>query len=262
MRILFIGDVVGKAGKRVLASHFDRIVDRHRIDFAIANVENAADGSGVTPELAVEFLSLGINCLTSGNHIWDKREITPYIAAEPRLLRPINYPDELPGSGTFLGETPAGVPVGVVNVMGRIFMPPIDDPFRSARAACDRLKTRARVVIVDMHAEASSEKMALGWHLDGLASAVIGTHTHVPTADERILSGGTAFITDVGMTGPYDSVIGMDKEASLSRFLSHMPARLTSAQRDARVAAVVIDIDEASGRARAIERLSRGDADA
>ena len=262
MRILFIGDVVGRAGRRVLAAHFDRVVDRYRIDFSIANVENAADGSGVTPELAVEFLSLGINCLTSGNHIWDKREVVPYIADEPRLLRPINYPDESPGSGCFLGETPGGLPVGVVNVMGRIFMPPINDPFRAARAAVDGLRSRSRVVVVDMHAEATSEKMAMGWHLDGLASAVIGTHTHVPTADERILPGGTAFISDVGMTGPYDSVIGMDKEASLSRFLSHMPARLTAAQKDARLAAVVIDIDEASGRARGIERVSRTDADA
>ena len=262
MRILFIGDVVGKAGRRVLAAHLDRLVDKFSIDFSIANVENAADGSGVTPDLAAEFLAMGIHCMTTGNHIWDKREIAPYIAAEKRLLRPINYPDELPGSGCYLGETAGGLPVGVINVMGRIFMPPVNDPFRAARAAVEDLKTRARVVIVDMHAEATSEKMALGWHLAGLASAVVGTHTHVPTADERILPGGTAFITDVGMTGPYDSVIGMEKEASLSRFLFHMPARLTSAQKDARLAGVVIDVDEESGRARTIERVTRGDADA
>ncbi|HEY3174682.1 MAG TPA: TIGR00282 family metallophosphoesterase [Candidatus Polarisedimenticolia bacterium] len=255
MRILFIGDIVGQAGRQMLTRHLDRLVDRHRIDFTVANVENAADGLGVTPEIASEILAMGVDCLTSGNHIWDKRQITDYIDTQPRLLRPINYPQDLPGRGTYLGETPSGLLVGVVNVMGRIFMPPTDDPFRSARAALQTLSARTKVLIVDMHAEATSEKMAMGWYLDGRASAVIGTHTHVPTADERILPGGTAFITDAGMTGSFDSVIGMEKEPALARFLTHMPERLTSARKDARLCGVLLDVDEGTGRARAIDRL-------
>jgi len=255
MRTLFIGDTVGKAGLRLLTDQLDRLIDRHRIDYCIANMENAADGLGITPEIASEFLSLGIHCITSGNHIWDKREIKEYIGGEPRLLRPVNYPSDLPGSGIHVGETAAGIKVGVLNVMGRVFMPPVDDPFRAARASVEEIKTRARIVIVDMHAEATSEKMAMGWYLDGQVSAVVGTHTHIQTADERILPGGTAYITDVGMTGPYDSIIGMDKEAALSRFLNHMPARLTSARGDPRLCAVLIDIDESTGRASSIQRL-------
>ena len=255
MRTLFVGDTVGKAGLKLLAEQLDRLVDRHRIHFCIANMENAADGMGITPEIAEEFLDLGIQVITSGNHIWDKREIKDYIAREPRLLRPLNYPSDSPGSGTYVGETASGIRVGVVNVMGRVFMPPVDDPFRAARSAVEALRPITPVIIVDMHAEATSEKMAMGWHLDGVASAVIGTHTHIQTADERILPGGTAYITDVGMTGPYDSVIGMEKEGALTRFLSQMPARLGSARGDPRICAVLIDIEPSTGKATTIQRL-------
>jgi metallophosphoesterase (TIGR00282 family) len=255
MRILFIGDTVGKAGMKLVADQLDRLVDRHRIDFCVANMENAADGLGITPDIAEEFLSAGLHCITTGNHVWDKREIKDYITKQPRLLRPVNYPRDLPGAGSFIGETASGAKVAVLNVMGRVFMPPVDDPFRAARAAVEQLRAKTPIVIVDMHAEATSEKIAMGWYLDGLVTAVIGTHTHIPTADERVLPGGTAYITDVGMTGPFDSIIGMDKDAALSRFLSHMPARLTSAKGDPRLCAVIVDVEPSSGRALGIARL-------
>ncbi len=265
MKILFIGDVVGKAGRRALASHLPRLIDRHRIDFTIVNIENAADGMGVTPEISEDMLAMGVDCLTSGNHIWDRREIRDYIAGQPRLLRPLNYPGDLPGSGVHVGETPAGVRVGVINVMGRVFMPPVNDPFRPARDAVTEMKRQTPVIVVDMHGETTSEKVAMGWFLDGQASAVVGTHTHIQTADETILPGGTAYITDVGMTGPYDSVIGMSKEIIMARFLTLDSGRMTSARGDPRVCGVVLDVDEVSGRARSIERLmlpaaGRGDA--
>jgi hypothetical protein len=255
IRILFIGDLVGKAGWRALEEHALRLVDRRRIDFVVINVENAADGLGVTPDQAEDLFALGAHCLTSGNHIWDRREIRDYLRSERRLIRPANYPPDLPGSGLCVGETPGGVPVAVVNIMGRVFMPPVDDPFRVAADVVGEARRLAPVVVVDMHAEATSEKMAMGWHLDGQVAAVLGTHTHVQTADERILPGGTAYITDVGMTGPYDSVIGMEKEPVLSRFLNHTQARMTAARGDARLCAVVVEADPASGRATAIERL-------
>lgn len=255
MNILFIGDVVGRAGLRLLEQELHRLVDRHRVDFTIANMENAADGLGVTPEIAERTLELGVDCMTSGNHIWDRRAIKDYIHGEPRLLRPVNYPSELPGRGTWIGRTPAGTPVGIVNVMGRVFMPPVDDPFRAAMASVEAIRERTPVVIVDIHAEATSEKMAMGWYLDGRASAVVGTHTHIQTADERLLPEGTAYITDIGMTGPYDSIIGMEKDGALARFLTHMPARLSAARGDPRLCAVLIGIDESSGRAVSIERM-------
>jgi len=266
MKILFIGDVVGKAGRRALASTLPRLIDRHRVDFTVVNIENAADGLGVTPEIADEMLASGVDCLTTGNHVWDRREIRDYIGGQPRLLRPINYPRDLPGAGVHVGETPSGIRVGVINVMGRVFMPPVDDPFRPAREAVTDVRRQTPVVVVDMHAETTSEKVAMGWYLDGEASAVLGTHTHIQTADERILPQGTAYITDVGMTGPYDSVIGMNKEIILSRFLTLDSGRMTSARGDPRVCGVVLDVDEASGRSRSIERLmlpvpaGRGDA--
>jgi len=258
MKILFIGDLVGKAGRRALAAHLERLVDRYAIDYTIANVENVADGLGVTADLAEETIALGVDCLTSGNHIWDKREIREYIKRQPRLLRPLNYPRELPGSGIHVGETASGIRVAVLNAMGRVFMPPIDDPFRLTRDAVDEARRQTPVIIVDMHGEASSEKIAMGWFLDGEVSAVLGTHTHIQTADERVLPGGTAYITDVGMTGPYDSVIGMDKQIVLSRFLTLESGRMTSARGDPRLCGVVLDIDEATGRARSIERLMLG----
>ncbi len=256
MKVLFIGDVVGRPGRRAVREHLERVVDRRRVDFTIINVENAADGNGITPEIAEELFDLGAHCLTSGNHIWDRPEIRDYMKHEPRLLRPLNYPDDLPGSGVYIGETPAGARVGVVNVMGRVFMPPVDDPFRPARASVEELIKRTPIVIVDMHAEATSEKQAIAAHLDGLASAVVGTHTHVQTADETILPQGTAYISDVGMTGPYDSIIGMDRHAALQRFLYSVPGRLPAARHGVRLCAVLLEIDDASGRARSIERLS------
>jgi 2',3'-cyclic-nucleotide 2'-phosphodiesterase len=254
VRILFIGDLVGKAGWRALEEHVLRLVDRRQIDYVVINVENAADGLGVTPELAEELFAMGAHCLTSGNHIWDRREIRDYLRSERRLIRPANYPPDLPGSGLHVGETAGGVPVAVVNIMGRVFMPPVDDPFRMAADVVGEARRLAPLVLVDMHAEATSEKMAMGWHLDGQVTAVVGTHTHVQTADERVLPGGTAYITDVGMTGPYDSIIGMEKEAVLSRFLNHTQGRMTAARGDARLCAVVVEADPATGRATGIER--------
>lgn len=254
VRVLFVGDLVGRAGRRVLAEHMDRLVDHRRIDLTVVNVENAADGMGVTPEIAEDLLASGVACMTSGNHIWDKKEIRDYMQHEPRLLRPINYPQDFPGSGAWIGETAGGTRVGVINVMGRIFMPPCNDPFRSVREAVETMRKKTPIIIVDAHAEATSEKMALGWHLDGLVSAVLGTHTHVQTADERILPGGTAYLTDVGMTGPYDSVIGMEKEAAIARFIHSVHGRLSSAKGDPRLCAAIVEI-ERSGKARSIERI-------
>jgi metallophosphoesterase (TIGR00282 family) len=256
MRILFIGDLVGAPGRRVLAEELDRLVDRQRADFVIANVENAAGGFGVTPQIARETLDLGVHCLTSGNHIWDRKEILPYLDEEPRLLRPHNFPSPAPGKGLYVGESAAGVRVGILNLMGRVFMPPLLCPFLTADEAVRALRQQAQVVIVDFHAEATSEKLALGWHLDGRVSAVIGTHTHVQTADERVLPGGTAYITDVGMTGPHDSVIGVEKNLALERFFTQRPVRFNTASGDVRLKGALIDVDEASGRARSIQRLS------
>ena len=255
MRIAILGDVNGRAGRRMVQAHLPRLIAQHRIDFAVANVENAADGFGVTPDLSEELLACGLDCLTSGNHIWDKPEVLDYLAAQPRLLRPANYPNGVPGAGAYVGETPAGVRVAVLNLMGRVYMPPCDDPFRAADEALARLKGRAAVILVDMHAEATSEKSAMGWHLDGRVSAVVGTHTHVQTADETILPGGTAYITDLGMTGPYDSVIGIEKGLALKKFLTGMPVRFAIAKRDARLCGVILDVDETTGRSRSIERL-------
>jgi metallophosphoesterase (TIGR00282 family) len=255
MRVLVIGDVNGRAGRRVLQEHLPRLIASRGIDFAVANVENAADGFGVTPDLAEEFLAQGLHCLTSGNHIWDKQEVIEYLSEQPRLLRPENYPGGAPGRGVFVGETAAGDPVAVVNLMGRLFMPPCDDPFRAADRVLETLGGKARVVLVDMHAEATSEKQAVAAHLSGRVSAVFGTHTHVQTADESILAGGTAYITDLGMTGPYDSIIGIEKSLALKRFLTGMPVRLSVAKRDPRLCGAVIEIDAATGRATSIERI-------
>ncbi|PYS94840.1 MAG: TIGR00282 family metallophosphoesterase [Acidobacteria bacterium] len=255
MRIILIGDINGKAGRQILRARLPSLVAERQVDFSVANVENAADGFGVTPDLAEEFFDCGLDCLTSGNHIWDKAEIMDYIPGERRLLRPLNYPDSQPGSGAYVGESPGGVPVAVVNLMGRVFMPPCENPFKTIDAALPRLRERARVILVDMHAEATSEKSAMGWHLDGRVSAVVGTHTHVQTADETILPGGTAYITDLGMTGAYDSVIGIEKELALKRFLTGMPVRYATAKRDPRLCGVLLDVDETTGKTRAIERF-------
>jgi metallophosphoesterase (TIGR00282 family) len=256
MRILFIGDIFAKVGRDLVRRAVPGLVRRHDIDCVIANGENAAGGFGLTREIADELFRSGIELLTSGNHVWDKRELLSFIDDEPRLLRPLNYPAGTPGRGSTVITTATGDLVGVVNVMGRVFMTAIDDPFTTARREVERLRARTPIVFVDMHAEATSEKVALGWYLDGLATAVIGTHTHVQTADAQVLPGGTAYLTDVGMTGPHDGVIGVEREAIIQRFLTALPSRFETARGMPRLHAVVIDVDGDSGRARSIERLS------
>src|SRR5215471_6013334 len=258
IRLLFIGDIVGKPGRDLVKRGLAGLVDFHRIDLVIANAENSAAGFGITREIGDQLLEWGVDVMTSGNHIWDKKEALDYIGAEPRLLRPANYPAGAPGNGSYLARTRDGRPVGIVNVMGRVFMLNIDDPFAVVLREIDALKERTRVVFVDFHAEATSEKIAMGWHLDGRVTAVVGTHTHVQTADERVLPKGTAYLTDVGMTGPHDSVVGVDIEAALGRFLTGLPARFETATANPRLHAVVIEADAATGMATDIERLSLG----
>ncbi|HYU81036.1 MAG TPA: TIGR00282 family metallophosphoesterase [Vicinamibacterales bacterium] len=256
MRLLFIGDIVARPGREVVRRGLKTLVRAHHIDFVLANVENAAGGAGVTREIADELFGLGIDVLTSGNHIWDKREVLTFIGEEPRLLRPANYPAGAPGSGAFIAKAENGELIGVVNVMGRVFLANIDDPFSVAAREVARLRAAgARTILVDFHAEATSEKLALGWHVDGTVTAVIGTHTHVQTADEHILPGGTAYITDVGMTGAHDGIIGMERTAIISRFITGLPARIESATGDLRLHAVVIEAEAGSGRALGITRV-------
>ena len=258
MRILFIGDIVGRPGRELVRQGLPTLVDHHSIDLVIANAENAAAGFGITREIGDQLLDWGIDVMTSGNHIWDKKEALDYIGTEPRLLRPANYPAGAPGSGSYVARTRDGQSVGVVNVMGRVFMLNIDDPFAVVLREIEMLRQRARVVFVDFHAEATSEKAAMGWYLDGKVAAVVGTHTHVQTADERILPKGTAFLTDAGMTGPHDSIIGVEVEAALGRFLTALPARFETATANPRLNAVVVDVDEKTGLATDIERLNYG----
>jgi metallophosphoesterase (TIGR00282 family) len=256
VRILFIGDIVGKPGRELVRRGLSGLVDFHRIDLVIANAENAAAGFGITREIGDQLLEWGVDVMTSGNHIWDKKEALDYIGAESRLLRPANYPAGAPGKGSYLARTRDGRSVGVVNVMGRVFMLNIDDPFAVVLREIEALKERTRIIFVDFHAEATSEKIAMGWHLDGKVTALVGTHTHVQTADERILPRGTAYLTDVGMTGPHDSIIGVDIQAALGKFLTALPARFETATDNPRLNAVMIEADEQTGRATDIERLS------
>jgi metallophosphoesterase (TIGR00282 family) len=256
MRVLFIGDVFGKPGRKALLGKLQSVIQDHRIDFCVANVENAAGGFGITPQIAEEFLAAEIDVLTSGNHIWDKRAILPYLDQQPKLLRPHNYPATAPGTGIFVGHSRCGTPVAVLNLQGRVYLPPIDCPFVAGAAAVAELRKRARVILVDFHAEASSEKQAFAWYMDGKVSAVIGTHTHVQTADERVLPRGTAYITDVGMTGPHDSVIGSITDFALERFLRQLPVRLEPASGNIRLCGAVVDIDVDSGLADAIDRIN------
>jgi 2',3'-cyclic-nucleotide 2'-phosphodiesterase len=253
--LLFVGDVVGKPGRRILRDVLPRLVDRHQVDYTVVNVENAAGGFGITHAILDELEALPIDCYTSGNHIWDKKETLALLDATPHVLRPANYPHGNPGRGLHVGETAAGIQVATINLEGLVFMRGLESPFRTAERLLASLDEGVRVVVVDFHAEATSEKQALGFHLDGKVSAVLGTHTHVPTADERILPGGTAFLTDVGMTGPYEGVIGFRHDKVLHRFLLQTPAPFEVARRDVRLAGVLLDIDEESGRARTIERL-------
>jgi len=257
MRLLFIGDIVARPGRDLLKRGLKSLVRAHGIDVVLANVENAAGGAGVTREIVDEVLALGVHALTSGNHIWDKREVMQFIDDEPRLLRPANYPTGAPGAGSIVFDGPLGVRVGVVNVMGRIFLATIDDPFAIAAREIARVRDNgARIIVVDFHAEATSEKIAFAWHFDGAVTAIVGTHTHVQTADERVLPAGTAYITDVGMTGPHDGVIGMERTAVITRFLTGLPARMEAATGDPRLNAVIIDANDDTGLAQSITRLN------
>lgn len=256
MRVLFIGDIVGRPGREAVRALLPALRSELRPGFVIANAENAAAGVGITPVVAAELLDGGVDALTLGNHAWAKREILPALEREPRILRPANYPSGVPGRGAAVYDVAEGA-VAVVSLQGRTFMDPIDDPFRVADELMETLRAQTPVVLVDFHAEATSEKQAMAWHLDGRASAVLGTHTHVQTADERVLGGGTAAITDVGMTGPADSIIGMAPETVLPRFLLRLPTRFEVAGGRAQLCAVLVDVDDRSGRARSIERVQR-----
>jgi metallophosphoesterase (TIGR00282 family) len=255
MRILFVGDIVGRPGRDVLKNHLNNILETRGIDLCIANAENAASGNGLTPRLGDELLGLNIDVLTSGNHIFDKKEVLPYFDQEPRLLRPANYPPSAPGRGLWTGRTRNGVPCAVINLQGRVFMPSIDCPFRTCEHLLASLEPEIKVVFVDFHAEATAEKQAMGWYFDGRVSVLAGTHTHVVTADERVLPGGTAYITDVGMTGPHDSIIGVSKDIILPKFLSQMPAKFETATGDVRINAIEAEVNPETGHALSIERF-------
>jgi len=255
MKVLIIGDVVAKPGRLAVLDRLQDLREQYTVDFAIMNAENLAGGFSVTPSLCDQLFAHGIDVMTSGNHIFDKKEAIEYIQKQPRLLRPANYPPKTPGHGTWVGEV-RGVKLAVINLMGRVFMPPSDDPFRLAESLLADLGSEVKVRIVDMHAEATSEKVAMGWYLDGRVSAVVGTHTHIQTADERILPQGTAYLTDVGMTGSYSGVIGMNKNDVIARFTTAVARRAEHSTGDVRICAVVMDIDENTGHAREILRLN------
>ena len=254
--ILFIGDVFASPGRSMVARHLASIIQNESIHLAIANVENAAGGFGITPHLADELLGHGLQVLTTGNHVWDKREIYDYLPRQPRLLRPANYPPDLPGAGSIVVEAKNGVQCAVLNLQGRVYMPHTDCPFRKADQLLAELPADVKVRFVDFHAEVSSEKVAMGWYLDGRVSAMVGTHTHIPTADTRILPNGTAYQTDCGMTGPYHGVIGVDKDIILQRFLTQMPVRMEAARHGAELHAVIVEVDEATGQATAVRRYT------
>lgn len=256
MKLLFIGDICGRPGRELIRRGLAGLVAHHQADFVIANVENAAAGFGITPDLAEDLAGYGIAVMTTGNHVWDKKEIYPYFATQPRLLRPANFPAGAPGRGSVVARAANGVAVGVVNVMGRVFMTALDDPFAVVLREIESVAREASIVFVDFHAEATSEKVAMGWHLDGRVTAVAGTHTHVQTADERVLPRGTAYITDAGFTGPHDSVIGVDRNAALARFVTAMPQRFDTASENPRLNGVLVTCDPATGRASAIERVN------
>ncbi len=255
MKVLLVGDVVGNAGRRALREALPRVIDVHRVDFTIVNIENAAGGFGITMEIYEELKKLPIDVFSSGNHIWDKKEIVPELDRLDDLLRPANYPPANPGKGVAVKSTASGVPVAVLNLQGQVFMTSIDSPFRVADALLAELSRRAKVIIVDFHAEATSEKNAMGWYLDGRVSAVLGTHTHVQTADETVRPGGTAYLTDAGLTGAYEGIIGFEREKILERFLTQTPRPFEPAKRDVRLSGALVTVDEETGRATAIERL-------
>jgi len=253
MNILFIGDIFASPGRKVVREHLADIMQTNAIDLAIANAENAAGGFGLTPSIAEELFEMGLDVLTSGNHVWDKRELYDYLDRQPRLLRPANYP-QAPGRGMVQYRARNGMECAIINLQGRTYMPATDCPFRKADQLLRELDAAVKVKFVDFHAEVTSEKMAMGWYLDGRVSAMVGTHTHIPTADTRILPGGTAYQTDCGMTGPYASVIGVDTDIILQRFLTALPVRMEAARHSPELHAVIVDVDEVTGRARAMRR--------
>ena len=265
MRILFVGDVFGQPGRRIVGEHLPPLIKQRSIDLVVINAENAAGGFGLTATIAETLFEQGAHVLTTGNHVWDKREIIEYMQSVPaeshnqarRVLRPANYVAGTPGHGYYEGVLPSGQMYAVINLQGRVFMASLEDPFRAADSLLKKIT--AKVIFVDFHAEATSEKVAMGWYLDGRVTAVIGTHTHVPTADQRVLPGGTAYQTDVGMSGPFDGVIGVEKEQVLARFLTGMPAKFDAARGDPRMCAALVECDGATGRALAIERIMLGE---
>jgi hypothetical protein len=253
IRILFLGDVIGKPGRKALGKHLPSLIEKHSPSLVVANAENAAGGIGITEKVGRELLNQ-VHVLTSGNHIWDKREGIVYLEKEPRLLRPANYPPLNPGKGTYIFKDEKGRKIGVLNLQGRVFMEPIDCPFRVADKEISSLNKETEMILVDFHAEATSEKQAMGWHLDGRVSAVVGTHTHVPTADERILPHGTAYITDVGMVGGYESVIGIRRDRALQRFLTSRPQRFEPGKEGVLFSAVVVEVLTENGKALSVKR--------
>ena len=257
MHLLFLGDIVGSPGRRAVEELLYRVVDRHLIDLVVANGENASGGIGITPAVADQLLGMGIDLLTSGNHIWKHKDIIPYLEDTDRLVRPANYPPDTPGRGFTIVETAIGEKVAVINLEGRVFMNPLECPFRTVDAVLSQIPPEIKVIMVDMHAEATSEKLAMGWYLDGRVSAVLGTHTHVQTADERLLPQGTAYITDVGMTGPVNSVIGMKTEIILERFLTQRPQPFKVASQNIQLQGVVLKFDS-QGRCQEITRIREG----
>lgn len=265
MNILFVGDIFGSAGRRIVREHIGHVREAHKVGLVVINAENAAGGFGVTPQIAEELFELGADVLTTGNHVWDKRELLDYLASAPkdsqerprRVLRPANMLPGVPGYGVFEGVTNSGVDYAVIDLMGKVFMSGTNDPFHAANDLLSRIT--AKVIVVDFHGEATSEKVAMGWHLDGRVTAVLGTHTHVPTADERILPGGTAYQTDVGMSGPYDSIIGVEKDLVLHRFLTGMPGKFEAAKGNPKMCATLVTCNATTGRASAIQRLMLGE---
>lgn len=265
MNILFVGDIFGGAGRRIVREHIGHVREAHNVELTIVNAENAAGGFGLTPQIAEDLFDLGADVLTMGNHVWDKKELVEYIASPKpegaerprRIVRPANFAPGTPGFGIFEGTTAGGVDYAVIQLQGRVFMTPIDDPFRAVDALLAGIK--AKVVVVDFHAEATSEKVAMGWYLDGRATAVLGTHTHIPTADERLLLNGTAYQTDVGMSGPYDSIIGVETDLVLRKFLSGMPGKFEAAKGNPKMCATLVTCDPATGRASAIQRIMLGE---
>jgi metallophosphoesterase (TIGR00282 family) len=251
-----IGDIVAKPGRKLVEMHVPSLIEQYKLDFVVANCENIAHGFGVTPETADELFRMGANVLTSGNHIWDKKEIMEYIHSESRLLRPANYPKITPGKGHIVARSRKGLKIGVLNVQGRVFMGPSEDPFSIAQELVEQMRKETPIILVDMHGEASSEKQAMGWFLDGKVTAVCGTHTHVPTADQRILPSGTAYVTDIGMTGPYDSIIGVEKDQIIQKFLDQIPTRFEPAKENPILQSMLIEVDENSGLAQKIQRIT------